>query len=247
MSDKLFYTVVIISILIAIVIVFFVASVIRYHKQYILLQKERIQAQIMMQEQERKRIANDLHDSLGPMLSTVKLFMNSISVNNETDRESLGKASGYIDEAIHNLREISYNLLPSSLDRNSLEMVVNEYISRMGDRLPVRINFTVTKDTVIPKKTEIHLFRIIQEIIHNTIKHSGASVLQISITSQPDGLYLVSEDNGRGFDAERTRAVSEGLGLKSIENRCQMLDADFKLITAKNGGCKMIIIAQPNI
>src|SRR6201996_493444 len=194
MPDKLFYTVIITSILIAIVIIFFVISVIRYHKQYILLQKERIQAQIMMQEQERKRIANDLHDSLGPMLSTVKLFMNSITVNNETDRESLGKASGYIDEAIHNLREISYNLLPSSLDRNNLEMVVNEYISHMDDRLPVRINFTVAKDTVIPKKTEIHLFRIIQEIIHNTIKHSGASDLQLSITSQPDGLYLVSED-----------------------------------------------------
>ncbi|MBS1520343.1 MAG: sensor histidine kinase [Bacteroidetes bacterium] len=247
MSDKLFYTVVITSILIAIVIVFFVVSVIRYHKQYILLQKERIQAQIMMQEQERKRIANDLHDSLGPMLSTVKLFMNSISVNNETDRESLGKASGYIDEAIHNLREISYNLLPSSLDRNNLEMVVNEYISRMDDRLPVKINFTVTKDTVIPKKTEIHLFRIIQEIIHNTMKHSEASNLWLSITSRPDGLYLVSEDNGRGFDAEHTRAVSGGLGLKSIENRCQMLDADFKLITAKNGGCKMIIVAPIDV
>src|ERR1700761_8080112 len=237
MPDKLFYTVVITSILIAIVIIFFVISVIRYHKQYILLQKERIQAQIMMQEQERKRIANDLHDSLGPMLSTVKLFMNSISVVNDTDRESLGKASGYIDEAIQNLREISYNLLPSSLDRNDLEMVINEYISRMGSHQPVKITFYVAKNAMIPRKTEIHLFRIIQEIVHNTIKHSGATKLQLAITSQNDELFLVSEDNGRGFNAEQVRTKSGGLGLKSIENRCQMLDADYKLITAKNEGC----------
>lgn len=247
MPDKLFYTVAITSILIAIVIIFFVISVIRYHKRYIQLQKERIQAQIMMQEQERKRIANDLHDSLGPMLSTVKLFMSSITVNDETDRESLGKASGYIDEAIGNLREISYNLLPGSLDRNGLEMVVNEYVSRMGGRQPVRISFKVAKGTTIPKKTEIHLFRIIQEIIQNTIKHSGAKNLQLSISGQPDGLYLVSEDNGRGFNPEHTRETSGGLGLKSIENRCQMLDADLKLITAKNEGCKMIIKVPVNI
>ncbi len=241
MPDKLFYTVGITSILIAVVIIFFVVSVIRYHKRYIQLQKERIQAQIMIQEEERKRIANDLHDSLGPMLSTVKLFMNSIAVNDDTDRESLDKASGYIDETINNLREISYNLLPSSLDRNNLEMVVNEYISRMGSRQPIKITFNVTKDTVIPKKTEIHLFRIIQEIVHNTIKHSGATSLKLVITRHPDELFLISEDNGRGFDPDSIRAASGGLGLKSIENRCQMLDADFKLITAKNEGCKMII------
>jgi signal transduction histidine kinase len=247
MPDKIFYTVIFTSILIAIVIIFFVISVIRYHKRYIQLQKERIQAQIMIQEQERKRIANDLHDSLGPMLSTVKLFMSSIVVENETDRESLGKASGYIDEAINNLREISYNLLPSGLDRSNLEMVVQEYIGRMGSHQPLKITFSVTKNTVIQKKTEIHLFRIIQEIVHNTIKHSGATSLKLAITSQPDGLFLVSEDNGRGFDLDTALEASGGLGLKSIENRCQMLDAGLKIITAKNEGCKMIIKVPVNI
>jgi len=111
----------------------------------------------------------------------------------------------------------------------------------MGSRQPIKITFNVTKDTVIPKKTEIHLFRIIQEIVHNTIKHSGATSLKLVITRHPDELFLISEDNGRGFDPDSIRAASGGLGLKSIENRCQMLDADFKLITAKNEGCKMII------
>src|ERR1700749_4882214 len=134
MADKLFYTVIITSILIAIVIVFFVASVIRYNKRYMQLQKERIQAQIMIQEQERKRIANDLHDSLGPMLATVKLYMHSITVDNKDDQSALDKASDYIDETIGNLREISYNLLPGSLDRNGLITVTKEYLDRISSR-----------------------------------------------------------------------------------------------------------------
>jgi signal transduction histidine kinase len=245
MTDKLFYTVVITSLLIAIVIIFFVVSVIRYHKRYIQLQKERTQAQIMNQEQERKRIANDLHDSLGPLLSTVKLYMHSISVSNDTDKQSLDKASSYIDETINNLREISYNLLPSSLTRNDLIVVVKEYISRIASHNLLKIYFDAPENTVIPKKIEIHLFRVIQEIVHNTIKHSGASSLKLFITNQPDGLILISEDNGNGFDLNAITGVSDGLGLKSMENRCEMIGATLKIVTAKNEGCK-IIIKVPN-
>jgi len=241
MADKLFYTVIITSLLIAIVIIFFVVSVIRYNKRYMQLQKERVQAQIMIQEQERKRIANDLHDSLGPMLSTVKLYMHSIDVDSDADKESLDKASGYIDETIKNLREISYNLLPSSLNRNDLIMVVKEFISRISSHHTLKIIFEAPQNTVIPKKIELHLFRIIQEIVHNTIKHAGASTLKLLITNQPDGLFLISEDNGKGFDINGTREKSEGLGLKSMENRCEMIDATLKIITAKNEGCKIII------
>jgi signal transduction histidine kinase len=86
MDDKIFYTVIFTSLLIAIIIVFFIISVIRYHRRYINLQKERLHAEIMIQEMERKRIANDLHDSLGPLLSTVKLYLQSIAVDSSEDR-----------------------------------------------------------------------------------------------------------------------------------------------------------------
>ncbi|MES2426342.1 MAG: sensor histidine kinase [Bacteroidota bacterium] len=241
MTDKLFYTVMIVSLLIAIVIVFFVISVIRYHKRYIQMQKEKTQVQIMIQEQERKRIANDLHDSLGPMLSTVKLYMHSIMVNDDADKQSLDKASNYIDETISNLREISYNLLPNSLNRNDLVMVLKEYISRINSHSVLKIHFDATKDIAIPKKTELHLFRIIQEIVQNTIKHAGATNLKLVIARKPEGLLLTSEDNGKGFDPTSIKDKSSGLGLKSMENRCEMIDATFKIVTAKNAGCKIII------
>jgi len=241
MADRLFYTVVIVSMLIAIVIIFFVVSVIRYHKRYIQLQKERIQAQIMIQEQERKRIANDLHDSLGPMLSTVKLYMHSITVDNDTDKQSLDKASDYIDETIANLREISYNLLPGSLSRNGLVTVVKEFLSRLSGRHAIKIKFEAPNDLAMPQNTELHLFRVIQEIVHNAIKHSGAATLKLRLARQPDGLFLLTEDNGKGFDLYDTSEASKGLGLKSIENRCEMINASLKIVAKKNEGCKIII------
>ena len=241
MTDQLFYTVIIVSLLIAIIIVFFVISVIRYHKRYMQLQKEKVEVQIEIQEQERKRIANDLHDSFGPMLSTVKLYLHSIGVDNETDEQALAKASDYIDETIGNLREISYNLLPGSLHRNNLPVVVKEYLSRIASHNALKIQFNATKEDVLQKKVEIHLFRIIQEIVQNTIKHAAAQNLKISLNRNVGELLLISEDDGKGFNAADVKGWSTGLGLKSIENRCEMINASFKIISANGAGCKIII------
>lgn len=241
MSDKLFYTVIITSLLIAVIIVFFVVSVVRYHRRYIRLQKERIEAEILMQEQERKRVANDLHDSLGPLLSTVKLYLHSIAVSNQEDKELLGKASNYIDETITSLREISYNLLPSGLSRKGLAETLKEYIHRITSRNVLKIDFTADENLNINPKIEIHLFRILHEIIHNTIKHAKAQTLHLLITSKPDGLVILTEDDGLGFDVEDTRDSSSGLGLKSMESRCELIGASLQIISEKGKGCKIII------
>ena len=245
MTDKLFYTVIITSLLIAVIIVFFVVSVIRYHRRYIRLQKERIEAEILMQEQERKRVANDLHDSLGPLLSTVKLYLHSISVSNQEDKELLGKASNYIDETITSLREISYNLLPSGLSRKGLAETLKEYIHRITSRNVLKIDFTAADNLIIDPKIEIHLFRILHELIHNTIKHAHATTLRVFINSDKDETVILTEDNGVGFDVEDTRDSSSGLGLKSMESRCELIGASLQIISAKGKGCK-IIIKVPN-
>jgi len=237
----LFYTVIVTSSLIAIIIIFFMISVIRYHRRYIYLQKERIHAQILVQEQERKRIANDLHDSVGPMLSTVKLYMNSVNINTDEDQQLLEKATLYIDETITNLREISYNLLPISLTRNGLFIALKEYIYRISDRNNLKVHFNPDEKTTIKGDIEIHLFRILQEIIHNTIKHAYARSLKLVISRQPDGLYIITEDDGIGFNPDDKRGTAGGLGLKSIESRCEMINAHLQIITAADKGCKIII------
>src|ERR1700744_190370 len=240
MADKLFYTVIVTSLLIAIIIIYFVISILRYHRRYIRLQKERIHAEINMQEMERKRIANDLHDSLGPLLSTAKLYIHSIAVTGEEDKQLLVRAGSYIDETITGLREISYNLLPTSLSRNGLTEALKEYINRLNSAHVLNIELMINEPISLPKKNEVHLFRIIQEVIHNTMKHAKAKNLQLKFTKDDGEQLIIITDDGVGFDPAGIRK-SGGLGLKSIESRCEMLNASMQLNSAKGKGCKYVI------
>src|SRR6516164_4769211 len=215
MKDQIIYITVIFSVLITIVIIYFFASIIRYHRRYMRLQRERILAEITIQENERKRIATDLHDSLGPLLSAVKLNINSIDIRQE-DRDLLDRAGKTIDEIIGSMRQISYDLLPNTLELKGLTEAVRDLISHIGERGEINIQLYVVKDIPVPRHKEIHIFRMIQEIIHNTIKHSQAKNLQIGLSVEDNFLLLRAKDDGKGFDWEREKENSKGLGLKSL-------------------------------
>eukprot|EP01133_Synstelium_polycarpum_P011129 gene11129-12965_t len=232
MEDRVIHTLLTVSLIIAVIIAFFIISIIRYHRRYIALQKERINAEIIMQESERKRIANDLHDSLGPLLSAVKLNIQSLEVQAGEDQFIVEKAGQHIDEIIESLREISYNLLPNTLNRKGLSDAVEEYLYRISSSQNIKIKFDLKGINLIDKKKEIHLFRIIQEIVHNVIKHSGATEMQIYSQQKTSELNLYLKDNGLGFEPEQVSKVSSGLGLKSIESRCELIGALCELNTS---------------
>src|SRR5580698_4722392 len=160
-DNQFFNAILIIAILIGIILIYFITTIIRYHRRYIRLQKERIFAEITIQENERKRIANDLHDSLGPLLSSVKLNMNSIDVHNSLDQEIINKAGKHIDEIIRSLRQISYNLLPNTLQRNGLSDALREFIRDIQSKHKVQIHLYLLKEAKIDKEKEIHIFRML--------------------------------------------------------------------------------------
>lgn len=216
--------VLIVAVFTGVIIGYFIFSLIKYHRRYVRLQKERIFAEITIQETERKRIANDLHDSLGPVLSAVKLNINSIEISNEADQRIIDKTGKYLDDIIASMRQISYNLLPNTLERKGLVEAVQEFIGQVNAKHKLDIQFMVLKQTQIPKQKEIHVFRIIQEIIHNTLKHSGAKKLQIGITEQDGNFMLLTKDDGKGFDVQKQKSDHNGLGLKSLESRSELLN-----------------------
>lgn len=205
------------------------------------LQKERIDAEITIQENERKRIANDLHDSIGPMLSAVKININCLDPNSDEDEQVIRKASVYIDDIITNLRRISHNLLPNTLERKGVVEALREFAQNIQDNYPLQFNFKVTDGLVIPADSGIHIFRILQEIIHNTIKHAQAKIMQIEISERNGLLRIITKDDGAGFDEGKKLAESSGLGLKSINSRVEMLNGKLKLNTALQKGTTYII------
>ncbi len=224
------------TIIIALILVSFIAIILLHHRRYVKLQKERIFAEITMQENERKRIASNLHDSLGPLLSSVKLNMNSIEVANQEDQEIINRASQHIDEIISSLRQISYSLLPNTLQRNGLNEALREFTRDIQGKHNLQIHLSLLKELGLRKEKEIHVFRILQEMIYNTLKHANAKNLYIGISQENRNLEIVVKDDGKGFDVQKTKKESHGFGLKSLESRVEILNGQMSFESLPNKG-----------
>ncbi|MBS1946224.1 MAG: sensor histidine kinase [Bacteroidetes bacterium] len=240
-NSHFFDAIVILAILIGIILIYFIVTIISYHRRYIKLQKERIFAEITMQENERRRIANDLHDSLGPLLSSVKLNINSIDISNKQDEEIISRASKRIDEIIKSMRQISYNLLPNTLQRNGLNEALREFVKDIQSRHNMQVHLYFPKEVSFAKEKEIHVFRIVQEMLHNVLKHANAKNLYISITEENGNLQVMVKDDGRGFDLEKSKKESKGLGLKSLESRIEMLNGQLNFESFPNKGASYFL------
>jgi len=241
MEAKVLNITLFVSLILGIIIVYFFVSIIRYHRRYVKLQREKIFAEITIRENERKRIAGDLHDSLGPLLSAVKLNISSVEVESAADQEVLEKTGRYLDEIIGSMRRISHDLLPSTLERKGLLEAIREFLLQVKNKQSVNIQLYVVKEITVPKEKEIHIFRMIQEIVHNTIKHAHAHNLQIGFSEEGGHLLCLTKDDGKGFDKEKVLSSSLGLGLRSLESRCEILNGVLTLDSSPGGGTHYFI------
>jgi signal transduction histidine kinase len=230
-----------VSLIIAIIIIYFFVSIIRHHRRYRRLQQEKIFAEITIRENERKRIAGDLHDSLGPLLSAVKLNISNVDVDSPADREILEKTGRHLDEIIASLRRISHDLVPGILERRGLLEAIREFINQVKTPGSVDIQLYIVKEIQVPKEKEIHIFRMIQEIIHNTTKHARAKNLQIGFSEEGGHILCLTKDDGCGFDKEKALSGTSGLGLRSLESRCDILGGILTLDSTPGGGTNYFI------
>jgi signal transduction histidine kinase len=243
MQGDLFNVVLISALIVALIIVFFVISFIKEHRKILKWQQARIAAEINTLENERKRIADDLHDELGPLLSAIKLQINHLEPTDETESAVLEKSSAQIDSAIQRFREISYNLLPNTLVRKGFINATEEYITKLKPLHPLNISFESCFFNLLPER-EINLYRILQEIIHNTFKHSRAATLTISIQKNNKALLVKTKDDGVGFNYLEKTQIAKGLGLLSIHSRVELLGGHL-LINTQPGAGTLIEIEIP--
>ena len=229
------------GVIIGIIIIYFIVSIIRHQRRNIELYKSKIVAEIATLEKERARIASDLHDELGPILSSIKFKINSIDINNEEDKFQLEKASTHIDDIIHRMREISNGLMPNTLLRKGPVFAVEEFINQIIKTDKLLIEFKHYDIPEIPREKAIHLYRIIQEIIHNTVKHARAGKLKIELKSVNGSLVLLSEDNGAGFDYPAASKEHYGLGLRNLLSRTELLEGSMFVDSKPGKGTKFTI------
>jgi signal transduction histidine kinase len=225
MPLDMFNVLLISAIIVTLIITFFIISIVRENKRVLKWQHDRIAAEINTLENERKRIADDLHDELGPLLSAIKLQINHLEPVDESESAALEKSNIQIDSIIQRFREISYDLLPNTLVRKGFITATEEFIGKVKPIYPLNIDFISDKFTLSPEK-ELTLYRILQEIIHNTVKHARATQLTIQIHKKGKAIVLKTKDDGIGFNYTEKTQIAHGLGLLSIHSRVELLGGD---------------------
>jgi signal transduction histidine kinase len=213
-------------------------------------EKRVLNAIINTEENERKRFAKDLHDGLGPLLSTVKMSLSSLNsrIKDPTGTEILNNANHVVNEAITAIKDISNNLSPHVLSNFGLASAIGAFTTKINQTKAIVIDFKSNMaGTRLDNDKEVVLYRAVCELINNSIRHSGASRIDIELNKHEKFVTLQFNDNGRGFDtAGLGKDDSKGMGLPNIETRVKTVEGVFIIESTPGRGTSVLIKITDN-
>lgn len=224
---KIFTTILIALGILLLFIIIFLLSTLRHQRKIRQLELQKMQAEITATEKDRIRIAADLHDELGPLLASARMLLGNADVRTADDQKLVDLAGDRIENASLRVREIAKDLMPAALLRRGLRSALLDFLTEAGEThaISIRTKIDIT-DQMLSQQTSVHIYRIVQEIVHNAIKHAGASEIVIEIRKADTHLVLFVKDNGKGFDQATLAKRNTGVGLRSIANRVDVLHGD---------------------
>jgi PAS domain S-box-containing protein len=214
------------------------------------MERNILSAVIKAEEQERERISREIHDGIGPLLSTIKLYVNELESGDlEPDEKSgmLKQTNELINEAISDTRAVSNNLSPHLIMDFGLVKAVEAFCKKVNLAQKTRILFENSLgDVRFDQTLEIVLYRVITELINNTLKHARASKIEISLEIIDDKLQLTYLDDGIGFDKNKVmEAGGGGMGLKNIGSRLRSVNGNYRLHSRPGAG--MLVVVEINL
>ena len=209
-------------------------------------QKQLTQATIDAQEEERKEIGKELHDNVGQLLATSKLYLElAKSTADNVTEEMISLSLKSVSDVINEVRQISHSLIPPTLGDLGLIDSIKDLIETFTRTQPLEIQFEhpFFDEDLLPENQKLMLFRIIQEQLNNIVKHANATVVFITLRNVRPLLLLEIQDDGKGFDAKRVR---KGIGLANIKNRAELFGGKMEIISASGKGC-IIKVMVPQV
>lgn len=228
--------------ILGLILVFFIITILRQQRKHQQLHREKINAEIKTLEKERKRVARDLHDEVAMLLSVAKLELSSMSNVTPENKNYVSKASKHIDNGLEKIREIAKDLVPVALIRKGLLFALEELFEPINETNKLSIEYSLPDAPIhLSEGTQIHLYRVIQEILHNTLKHAQASKITYTLKQKEKYLQMCFADNGTGFNVEKNIRERSGLGLHNILSRIEMLNGTIYLDTAEGKGAAYTI------
>ena len=196
-------------------------------------EKKVLNAVVQTEYKERKRFAEELHDSMGALLSTLKLYVNELGDTSNTDEKQklLNRANELLDETIGNARSISHKIMPASIKEQGLEYALRSLIEKINASGKIVVEFeAVGVQKHYEEMTELSIYRMLLEMINNTLRHAGASKIEISLIHTNNTLYLTYSDNGVGFDMKNALQSNQGgIGLANILSRIEIIGGKYQL------------------
>lgn len=224
--------------------VFYIRKIFQFMRRLDELRRETekrvLSAVIKTEEQERQHFAKELHDGLGPLLSVIKMLVSGLDVNsksevNEKIKQNLKLA---VDEAIVGVRDISANISPHILNNFGLQDAIQSFIKHLGQNEDFAIQFTTNiKGRRFSYNVEVIMYRVVCELINNTLRHAAASKIKIDLQLEEGVLYLEYGDNGIGFDIN-TLDIHEGMGLNNMRYRLQSGNGDIDIVSEHGKGMR---------
>ena len=214
----------------------------RLNRQRTLLNKRILTAVLRTEEKARSRFSKELHDGLGPLLSSAKMSLTALSRDEHSaeQREIIENTTYVIDEAIRSLREISNNLSPHVLNDFGLARGVQHFIDRSVAMHDVKIRFTTNlRSDRYDSDIEVILYRVICELINNSLKHAACKSINLSLSQNGPELSLDYSDDGRGFNPQAM--MDCGMGLSNISSRINSLGGTFDISSSKGKGMRAAI------
>jgi signal transduction histidine kinase len=214
-------------------IIFHQRKVIRYQLKLQRMEQDQqkllLNASIRLQEEERQRIAADLHDDAGPLLATARLYLNEnlVNLDKTTQLQSIYNAKQIIDDTIQLIRNISHSLMPPTLKNFGLESAVNDLFQKISGSgsMNASSRFHDYRER-LQAENELIIFRVIQELVNNILKHSNASFIHLTQNTSGNKFFIRLHHDGRGItqnDFNKLNKSNVGLGLKNIQSRLKVL------------------------
>jgi signal transduction histidine kinase len=204
-----------------------------------------INAIINTEENEKKRFAKDLHDGLGPLLSTVKMSLSALTgkIKDTHGQEILKNTNHIVNEAIGTIKEVSNNLSPHVLSNFGLSSAISAFTAKINQTKVLEIDFKSNMENQrLEADKEVVIYRAVCELINNSILHSGASRIEIELNKHEKFITLQFYDNGRGFDISKlTLEDNKGMGISNIETRVKSIDGVFILESNPGKGTSALI------
>jgi signal transduction histidine kinase len=214
----------------------------RLKEEMVKEEMKRSKAVLESEENERQRLARELHDGVGQLLSATKLNLSTLHHFNNEEAIKLQNSIEILDDSIKEIRNISHNMVPDVLLKFGLKKAIADFINRINQTKKININFECIgcNEDYLNDTSKLMLYRIIQESVNNTIKYAGATQLNIQLSGDDSEITLIMEDNGNGFDVEKAME-KDGIGLKNMQLRTDYLKGKMEINSSHQNGTTILI------